>query len=95
MALFSCDTWLQKINTGKVHCSVLTSFYYLIFFHLSSYDSESRKIQTKAVANMFQGEESGFWKLLYQGANDLTRKGLAFGELMSRRNLWFNETPTG
>ena len=52
-------------------------------------------MQTKAVADMFQGEESGFWKLLCQGANDLTWKGLALGELISRRNLLFNETPTG
>ena len=37
----------------------------------------------------------GFWKLLCQGANDLTWRGLALGELRDRMKLWFNEITTG
>ena len=48
---------------------------------MASYDSESKKIHTKSVANVSKGEESGFWKLICQGANDLTRWRLAFGGL--------------
>ena len=46
---------------------------------MPDYDSESRKIQTKAVADVFYGEESGFWKLLCQGANDFNPGRACFG----------------
>ena len=52
---------------------------------MPSYDSESRKTQTKAVSEVSKGGRSGFWKLLYQGANDVTQGVLALRELGGRR----------
>ena len=62
-------------------------------FDLPSYDSDSRKIHTNAVVDVSKGR--GWWKLLCQGASDLTWEGFALGELNGRKKLWFNEIPTG
>ena len=52
---------------------------------MPSYDSESRKTQTKAVSDVSKGGGSGFWKLFCQGANDVTQEVFALRELGGRR----------
>ena len=40
-----------------------------------------------AAFDLSKGGGSGFWKLLYQRANKLTRRGLAIGELKFRKKF--------
>ena len=60
-------------------------FHIFIIELLSSYDSESRKIHTKAVVDVSEsggmGGGGGFWNMLCQRANDFNWGELTLGQL--------------